>query len=64
MSVRCAPPKSALRCRTHNRRMQVSKDAADKLVSGAAWSRDEAAAGFNTLGHAIDALGRERASRS
>lgn len=35
----------------------------DKLASGAKWSRDEVAAGMKQLGGAIDALGRQIASR-
>lgn len=35
----------------------------DRLASGAKWSRDEVATGIKKLGGAIDALGREIASR-
>jgi hypothetical protein len=36
---------------------------ADKLASGATWAREEVAKGFESLGHAINALGQKLGSR-
>ena len=41
-----------------------AREIGDKLASGAKWSRGEVATGMKKLGGAIDALGRELASRS
>jgi hypothetical protein len=36
-----------------------TKTLGDKLASGATWTREEVAKGFESLGHAINALGQK-----